>query len=266
MPLICLQISITHSKCLQQWFSDFAWAEERGSSFLHTKSFIVRYRKHLVEARRGHCRPHMPSSSTSHHGVHPHTPTHTHIYPQSDCSGTSVGLLRIQGEQLEMLGVQSQSQTHIPADRASGHLFYLVSLISHHSYLELNTCLPLISLCLPNVTNNSVPLSFSSWCLLKLQASTQSHQVCWFSWICFNDPIQGKRCCQKSYIHCVPRAPHPPHLHHTHCPPFSHWLSYLQLPKAGTKCSSSLSPGCLSPHLPCWTDLLNVDWNEVREG
>lgn len=29
VPLMCLQISIP-SKCLQQWFSDFAWAEERG--------------------------------------------------------------------------------------------------------------------------------------------------------------------------------------------------------------------------------------------
>lgn len=162
MSLICLQISTPRSKCLQQWFSEFAWAEERGSSFSHTKSFIARYRKHLVEARRGHCRPHMPSSSTSHQGVHPYTPTRTHMYPQRDCSGTSMGLLRIQGEQPEMLGVQSQSQAHIPADGASGHLFYLVSLISHHSYLELNTCLRLISLCLPNMTNDSVPLCFSS--------------------------------------------------------------------------------------------------------
>ena len=165
-----------------------------------------------------------------------------------------------------MLGPQSQSQAHITAHGASGHLSHLLSLISHHSYLEPNICLPLIPLCLPNMTNNSVPLCFSSWCLLKLQASTQSHQMGWFSWLCLNDPIQEKHCCQKNDIHCVPRAPHPPHHHHTHCPPLRPWLSYLQFPKAGTKCSSSLSPRGLSPHLQCCRDLLNVDWNEVREG
>lgn len=78
---MCLQISIPSSKCLQQWFSDSAWAGGwGGSSSPHTKSFIARYRKHLVEARRGHCRPHMPSFSTSHHGVYPRTPTHTHTH------------------------------------------------------------------------------------------------------------------------------------------------------------------------------------------
>ena len=129
-----------------------------GETFLSSyKVFCCPIQKTFGSGKGGTPRPlyallKHPMACTHAH-EHTHMPTST-----SDRSGASTGLLRFQGEQPEMLGPQSQGQAHILACGLQATF----PISSHHSYPELNICSPLTSLCLPNRSNDSVPLCFSS--------------------------------------------------------------------------------------------------------
>lgn len=78
---MCLQISIPSSKCLQQWFSDSAWAEERGGLPLHIQSLLLPDTENIWLRQGGDtvgltCLPSAPPTMASTH-AHQHTHTHT---------------------------------------------------------------------------------------------------------------------------------------------------------------------------------------------
>lgn len=73
-------------------------------------------------------------SAPPHHGVYPRTPTRTHVHPQSDCSGTSMGLLGVQGEQLERCldqRVKAKLTLQQMGLQAIFPISYLLSLTTH---------------------------------------------------------------------------------------------------------------------------------------
>lgn len=142
--------------------SDSAWAEERGV-FLHIQSLLLPDTENIWLRQGGDtvgltCLPSAPPTMGTTHTQN----THTHTHTRPACSGTSMGLSQSKENSLR----DAWTQKSKPSSHYSrwGFRPSFLSPISYlyHSYLELSICLPLISLCLPNMTNNSVPLCFSS--------------------------------------------------------------------------------------------------------